>query len=165
MAEPEKIEIRPVVPGEEAVASELVTRVFRQFVAPQFPPEGVAEFLRYADTAALEQRLAAGNLLLAAWSGQRMLALIEMRACEHIAFFFTDGSLQGKGLGRRLLARALELCRKQKPQLARITVNASPNAVEAYRRLDFRTTGAMETKNGISFVPMALAVTADSGHT
>lgn len=165
MAEPDKMEIRTVVPGEEAAAADLVTRVFRQFVAPQFPPEGVSEFLSYATVPALEQRLAQGNLFLAAWSGERMAALIEMRDYEHIAFFFTDGSMQRQGLGRRILRRSLELCRERKAGLSKVTVNSSPNAVEAYRCLGFQPTGGIETRNGISFVPMALAITPDSGHT
>ncbi|MCF8041960.1 MAG: GNAT family N-acetyltransferase [Desulfarculaceae bacterium] len=165
MTESEQIQIRPVASGEEAVAAELVTRVFRQFVAPLFPPEGVSEFLSYATVPALEQRLADGNLFLAAWSQERMAAFIEVRDLGHIALFFTDGSLQGKGLGRRLLARALDICRKRKADMERLTVNASPNAVAAYQRLGFEPTDGKLTRNGISFVPMALAVNPDRGHT
>lgn len=165
MVKPDEIEIRTVMPGGEAAAGELVTRVFMQFVAPQFPREGVSEFLRFATTPALEQRLAQGNLFLAAWSGECMVAFIEVRDCEHIAFFFTDGSMQRQGLGRRLLKRALNLCRKRKEKLSQVTVNSSPNAVEAYRRMGFKPTGGMETRNGISFIPMALAITPDRGHT
>ncbi|MCB2190984.1 MAG: GNAT family N-acetyltransferase [Deltaproteobacteria bacterium] len=165
MTESEHVRIKPVPPAEVAAAAELVTRVFEQFVAPQFPPEGVSEFLSYATIAALEQRMAEGNLFLAAWSGERMTGFIEVRGLEHIAMFFTEGSLQGQGLGRSLLGRALEVCLKQKPDLERLTVNASPNAVDAYRRLGFKSTGGMQTHNGISFVPMALAINTDSGHT
>ena len=152
-------------PGLETQSAELVTRVFNQFVAPQFPPEGREEFLSYATPQALAQRLSEGNLMLAAWSGERMLAFIELRDPGHIALFFTDGPLQGMGLGRRLLARALDIYRNQKADLERLTVNASPNAVEAYQRLGFEPTGGKQTHNGITFVPMALAINTDSGHT
>lgn len=165
VTESEQIQSKPVAPGEVAAAAELVTRVFGQFVAPQFPAEGVSEFLRYATVSSLEQRLAAGNLLLAGWCGERMIAFIEMRDPGHIALFFVDGSRQGQGLGRRLLARALEMYQKRKPGLGQVTVNASPNAVEAYHCLGFRPTGDRQARNGISFVPMALAINPDSGHT
>ena len=161
----DKIEIRIVGPGEVVAASNLVVRVFKRFVAPQFPTEGVNEFLSYATVPALEQRLAEGNLFLAAWSGERMAAFIEVRDCEHIAFFFTDSLMQRQGLGRRILQRALDLCLKRNGNLSQVTVNSSPNAVEAYRRLGFRPTGGRQTRNGISFVPMALAINPDSGHT
>jgi GNAT superfamily N-acetyltransferase len=161
----DQMEIRPLDPGEEAPASQLVVRVFNQFVAPQFPPEGREEFLSYATPEALVQRLEEGNLMLAAWHGARLAAFVEMREPGHIALFFTEGALQGQGLGKRLLRRTLELYRQQKGACGRVTVNASTNALEAYRRLGFEPTAELQTHNGISFVPMALAIDPQSGHT
>ena len=103
----DQMEIRPLDPGEEATASQLVVRVFNRFVAPQFPPEGREEFLSYATPEALAQRLAEGNLMLAAWNGARLAAFVEIREPAHSALFFTEGDSQGQGLGKRLLRRAL----------------------------------------------------------
>lgn len=161
----ERMVIRILEPGEVAVASQLVVQVFNRFVAPQFPPEGREEFLSYATPEALAQRLSEGNLMLAAYSGTRLKAFLEMREPAHIAFFFTDGLVQGRGIGKRLLRRALELYREQKGDFRRVTVNASLNALEAYRRLGFEPTDEMQTHNGISFVPMALAIDPRNGHT
>lgn len=159
------ISIASVEPGQVALAAELVSKVFNQFVAPKFPPEGREEFLRYATPQALAQRLTEGNLMLAAWAGERMLAFIELREPAHIAMFFTAEDQQRHGMGRSLLGQALALWRERGAGFAEVTVNASPNALEAYQRLGFQPTGGMETRNGISFVPMALAIKPESGHT
>ena len=102
----EQINLRPLDPGEAATASQLVVKVFNRFVAPHFPPEGREEFLSYATPEALAQRLSQGNLMLAAWNGASLAALVEMREPGHIALFFTEGDLQGQGLGKRLLHRS-----------------------------------------------------------
>lgn len=121
--------------------------------------------MSYATPEALAQRLEEGNLMLAAWNGARLAAFVEMREPGHIALFFTEDASQGQGLGKHLLRRALELYRQQKGAIERVTVNASPNALEAYRRLGFEPTAEMQTHNGISFVPMALAMGIQTGHT
>ena len=160
-----EISIASVEPGQEVLAAELVNRVFNQFVAPLFPPEGVSEFLSYATPQALVQRLSEGNLMLAAWVRERMLGFIELREPAHIAMFFTAEDQQRRGMGRSLLGQALEQWRERGAGFAEVTVNASPNAVEAYHRLGFEPTGELQTRNGISFVPMALAIKPESGHT
>lgn len=161
----EAISIASVEPGQEALAAELVTKVFNQFVAPLFPPEGVSEFLSYATPQALVQRLSEGNLMLAVWAGERVLGFIELRKPAHIAMFFIAEDQQRHGMGRSLIRQALALWRERGAGFAEVTVNASPNAVEAYHCLGFEPTGELQTHNGISFVPMALAIKPESGHT
>lgn len=151
--------------GQEAEASHLVGRVFHRSVAPLFPSEGVKEFLSYATAEAMAERREQGNLQLAAWAGAKMAAYLEMRAGPHLAMLFIDSPWQRQGVGRRLLAHALELLRRREPGFSRVTVNSSPNSVEAYRRMGFRASGESQTKNGISFVPMYLEIAQSKVHT
>ena len=92
-----------------------------------------------------------------------MAAFLEMRAGPHLALLFVDPALQRHGLGRRMLARALKLW----PQagVSQVTVNASPNAVEAYARLGFAPDGEVQTHNGITFQPMHLEIGPGRGNT
>ena len=150
---------RAMEPGEEQQVCHLVVRVFTEFVAPLYSPEGVREFLNYAaDPDRLRERLQANRFVLVAELQGRMVGVIEVRNCDHISLFFVDGQAQRKGIGSELWRLALAACLAGRPDLARITVHSSPNAVEAYNRLGFRTEGPEETVNGIRFVPMALAV-------
>jgi GNAT superfamily N-acetyltransferase len=150
---------RAMEPGEEQQVCHLVVRVFTEFVAPLYSPEGVREFLTYAaDPDRLRERLQANRFVLVAELQGRMVGVIEVRNCDHISLFFVDGQAQRKGIGSGLWQRALDACLAGRPDLDRVTVHSSPNAVEAYNRLGFRTEGPEETVNGIRFVPMALAV-------
>ncbi len=93
----------------------------------------------------------------------RIVGAIEVRNCDHISLFFIDGESQRKGIGQELWRRALDACLADRPDLARLTVHSSPNAVEAYQSLGFRAEGPEQTVNGIRFVPMAFTVKSSGG--
>lgn len=147
--------IRDLHPGEEGAVCALVERSFRQFVAPDFPPEGVEEFLEFAAPAALVERLQDDARVLVAEADGEIVGVIELKGCEHLTLLFVDAEAHGRGLGRRLVERGLELCRRGDPEAERVTVNASRYAVPVYRRLGFEPIGPERTENGITFLPMA----------
>ena len=62
-----------------------------------------------------------------------------------------DTPLQRRGIGRGLLAAAFPALAHGMPP--RVTVNAAPNSLAAYRRLGFRATGPEQVKNGIRSCP------------
>jgi GNAT superfamily N-acetyltransferase len=155
---------RAMKAGEEQQVCDLVVRVFTEFVAPLYSPEGVHEFLTYAaDPDQLRDRLLANHFVLVAETQGRIVGAIEVRSSDHVSLFFIDGESQRKGVGRQLWRRALDTCLASRPEVAKITVHSSPNAVGAYRRLGFQPEGPEQTVNDIRFVPMALTVTNITG--
>ena len=71
--------------GEEQQVCDLVVRVFSDFVAPLYSPEGVHEFLTYAaDPGQLRSRLLANRFVLVADFQGRIMGAIEVRNCDHI---------------------------------------------------------------------------------
>ena len=80
--------------------------------------------------------------------------MIEMRHHRHISLLFVEPGCQGRGLGRGLLERAVEEARKANPGLREMTVNSSPNAIVAYERMGFESTGPQQDINGVRFIPM-----------
>jgi GNAT superfamily N-acetyltransferase len=147
-----QLTIRFMRQGEEDEVFALVSRVFDEFIAGDFSPEGVEEFYRYAAAEALAERWRQGNrVLVAEWHG-RMGGMLELKGSDHIAMLFVEE--RGRGLGRGLVERALRLCRQDIPDLAEVGVNASLYAVPIYRRLGFREAGPRRTENGLTFVPM-----------
>ena len=145
-------------PGEESGVVDLATKVFNEFVAPLYSAEGVSEFLKYAHVDELVQRKRAGNFVLLAKSGNDILGIIEVRENNHIAMLFVEKSHQKKGIGKELLKRAIDICKNQDPEIHRITVNSSPNAVSAYRTMGFNALEQEQVANGIRFTPMELSL-------
>jgi GNAT superfamily N-acetyltransferase len=147
---------RPIRAGEETSVCELIARVFGAFVAPHYADEGVAEFDGYANPEALRERLAGNHRMLVATIDGEIVGALELRNHEHVSLLFVDAEHQGEGVGRALLNRGLALCRAHDPTLEEVTVNASPNAVDAYRRLGFQILGPEQVKHGIRYQPMTL---------
>ena len=144
-------------PGEEAGVIDLVSTVFNEFVAPLYSQEGVSEFMKYLRGDELAQRIRSGNFVLLAKFDVDIIGVVEVRDNSHIAMLFVKGSHQKKGIGKELLKRAVEKCKIRNPDIHKITVNSSPNAVSAYRTMGFNALEREQVVNGIRFTPMELS--------
>lgn len=151
-------------PGEHNEVIDLIRRVFMHDVAPQYSKEGVREFLSYAGADALLARSKENHLVVTAKKDMKIVGAIEVRNCTHVSMLFVDLGYQRNGIGRKLLHTALEICRTLAHNVSTITVNSSPNAVEAYERFGFTRQGELQVKNGIGFVPMVLKDTFLEAH-
>ncbi len=151
-----QIKYRIMKRGDEAKVSEFVSAVFNDHVAPGFSQDGIDEFMKYIKPDAIETQLKENHFAFIATLGTEILGVIEVRDNNHIALFFVGSRFQRKGIGKKLLQKALELCGINDSKFSRITVNASPNSIMAYKTLGFEPTDVEQCINGIRFVPMAL---------
>lgn len=141
--------------GEEREISDLIQRVFGEFVAPAYVPEGVNYFLDYVRPAAIGTRNRDGrHVALCAKIDHRIIGVIEIRSWNHICLLFVDKRHHKKGISRKLLQESIHLCRAKGSEW--IDVNSSPFAVPVYERLGFVQTDAEQLRNGIRFVPMKI---------
>jgi GNAT superfamily N-acetyltransferase len=127
--------IRLMRPGEEGEVGALVARVFNDFVALDFPPEGIDEFYRYAQPSAIGERSKAGSQVLVAEEGSPIVGMLELRGSNHIAMLFVEK--QGRGVGRRLVERVLQTCGNAPGGTDTVTVHASRYAAPIYRQFGF----------------------------
>ena len=144
--------------GEEGRVCALVERVFNEFVAPDYSPEGVEEFFKFADSAALRERAGEHRIVLLAEEGTELAGVLEARDCSHISLLFVERKFLRKGIATELVRLAIRECRKRLPDLRSVTVNSSPFAVPAYRKMGFLETGPSREVSGIIFVPMVCAL-------
>jgi GNAT superfamily N-acetyltransferase len=142
--------------GDETKASKFISVVFNEYVAPGFSQDGIDEFMKYIKPDALASQLKENHFAFIATVDAEILGIIEVRNYNHVALFFVDGRFQRKGIGRKLLQKALELCNSNDSEFSKLTVNASPNSIMAYETLGFEAADGEQCINGIRFVPMAL---------
>lgn len=122
----------------------LVWRVFLEYEAPDYTPEGVAEFYRSIHDDGYLSALS----VYGAFFGEELVGIIATRnSGTHIALFFVDGKYHRQGIGRQLFEAV---------HADKMTVNSSPYAVPVYEKLGFTATGAEQVVNGLLFTPMAL---------
>jgi GNAT superfamily N-acetyltransferase len=147
---------RPMHPYEAGAVCHLVAKVFCEFVAPYYEPEGVVEFLQYLTPDELWKRVHHEYFLLVAEDKDRLVGVIEMYGNNHISLLFVDKAYQGQGIARNLVELALDECRRRNPSLAEVSVHATPNAVPVYAHLGFRSIAPEQCRKGMRFVPMLL---------
>ena len=144
--------------GEEERVCALVERVFNEFVAPDYSPEGVEEFFKFAAPAALRNRNGEHHMVILAEEETELAGVLEARDCNHISLLFVERKFHRKGIAKALLRQAAVECLRRRPDVRMITVNSSPFAVPAYRKMGFLETGPSREVNGIIFVPMVCAL-------
>ena len=144
--------------GEESAVFNLVFGTFTEFIAPHYSRAGILEFLKYIRPGSLLGRLQKDHFFLLATAQRKIIGIIEVRGNIHISLLFVDKQFQKRGIARELLRRTLRICVKEKPDLSKITVNASPNSVRIYQRLGFRPAGSEQVKRGIRYTPMTLTL-------
>jgi len=129
----------------------LIRDVFMEFEAPDYSEEGIAEFLDFLEPMSITIMLDDGEMRI--WTCEYENRIIGAIAAgkEHINLLFVDGKFHRKGIARKLLEIIIE---NYKP--SEITVNSSPYAIEAYKKLGFVETDPEREENGIRFTPMKL---------
>ena len=137
--------VRRLAPEEYPAALELCWRVFLEFEAPEYSPEGVAAFRASLDDEERTRRLD----FYGAFDGEKLVGVLCMRAPQHIGGFFVDAAYHRRGIGRRLFEAM-----RQDYETQVFTVNSSPYAVEVYRRLGFVPTDTEQLTGGLRYTPM-----------
>jgi len=153
--------IRKIKPAEVQQVSNLVKSVFMEFVAPHYERKGVDEFLGYIDTDRMASRLRSDHFILVAEKDGKLPGMMEIRNYKHISLLFVTRHSQRRGIARRLLDEAVAICMSEF-DINEISVNSSPNAVEAYRKLGFKIDGQEQLKDGIRYIPMKLRIGSDN---
>jgi GNAT superfamily N-acetyltransferase len=146
-----RMQIRPATVDDAADVAALV-RASESAVIDD--PAGAAPFWEVMSASAHAGYLASSRYRYwVAESQGVMQGYIAMRDVSHLFNLFVAPAHQRTGVGRALWQHALA----QTPAPAKalgITVNASLNAVPAYRALGFAPVGEVVRQHGLAFVPM-----------
>jgi predicted GNAT family N-acyltransferase len=133
----------------------VITEVYDEFVAIDYPEQGNMTFKSFIEHDAVLERMKKGNLVAVAKNGAQIIGAHEIRDRNHIALFFVKKEYQGKGTGRRLFEYSLNKIRERYPDIETITVNSSPYAEKIYGNLGF-------DKEGIKYIPMEYKIESRS---
>lgn len=150
------VELRSAGDEDMDEVAALALRVFDEFVAPLYSPEGRDSFRSIATAEAFRGRSRTDHLTLAAECSGQIVGMLELRRWRHVSMLFVDRGHQRRGVGRKLVQAAAERALQHDVSTRQLTVNSSPNAVEAYRQLGFSPDGPERVEHGIGFLPMVL---------
>lgn len=148
------IEISFMTLGEETEISELVIKVFDEFVAPEFTPEGIENFLSYANPERIRSDFEKGNTILVARHSGAIRGVLEIREGSHICLLFVDRPFHKQGIATKLWREAKRICLDSDPSISEFTVHSSTYAIPVYEKLGFSKNGEKQCRDGIVFTPM-----------
>lgn len=129
----------------EAV-KKLVHETFDEFVIDYVTDDGAKEFHTFVEEEIENQ---------ASWYyylDGKEVAVLSVKDGNHISLFFTHKDYQNRGAAKELFEAVKTVLMAR--GIFDITVNASPNSLEFYQKLNFCSTGNETTENGISYIPM-----------
>lgn len=136
-----------------AAAKSLTKRVFDEFEAKEFSPEGITAFYAHLDQYVIPERLEKGLLLMwGAFENERLIGIIALENQNHVALLFVDPQYHRQGVATQLFHLVMAYCIQK--AVKQITVNSAPYAVSIYQRLGFIAQDSEQVKNGIRFIPM-----------
>lgn len=149
-----KIVCEEMSSGEEQAVCKLVEHVFDELVAPDYEQEGIDEFFRFANAAAMAERVRSGGYVLVAKQSGKLVGVLEFMPPDRIAMLFV--TLPGQGIAKELVARAIKKARCEKHAISKVTVHSSLQAEKAYQKMGFRRSGSIAIEHGIRHIPMEL---------
>jgi len=150
----ETIEIKEYQKGEEAEISELIKRVYTEYVAPDYSDKGNEFFYEWIKSENILARQEKQRQLWIAKIGKEIIGVIEMRENTYVSLLFVDKRYQKMGVAKQLLDELIKACKQRDPEKEKIKVHASPYSIEIYKRLGFKNTDIMQEENGIKYMPM-----------
>ena len=152
------LEIRPARLSEADATVALALRAFDEFIAPDYPNEGIDHFYANVTPDSLANAISDGSIVLLATVDGTLAGVVTVRDESHISWLYVEKAFHARGIGRELIIRAAAQIRERTPGAKSITLNSSPFAMPIYVRMGFKTTGPEMTKNGMRMIPMRAGI-------
>lgn len=139
-------------------ALHLVWEVFAEEIAPIYSRQGVEQFQEFIKMDHFMPHVQNGEVaVFGVTEGDLLVGASAVNRNGHISLLFVRKEWQRRGAARLLVQAMYAYC-VDSLALAQLTVNASPNAVEAYRHMGFREADTEQERDGIRFIPMVRRV-------
>lgn len=156
--EQQGITINPFQEGLELAVSELIRKVYDEFVAPNYSADGNRFFYDWIEPHKIRVRQLNGRNMFVAQEGASVIGVMEIRDNNRISLLFVDKDYHGRGIARSLFHVALKQCIQRDSSLSKFYVHASPYSVPVYKKLGFIAVDKMQEQNGLKYLPMEMNI-------
>ena len=148
------IAIRKATVDDAGAIGVLIRASAEAHILPSLTGEGRAHFLDDHTDASIAERLRRDFDYHVAERGGELVGVVGVRLPTHLYHLFVVDAARQRGIGRRLWQHAWRAAGSP----GTMTVNASLNAVDAYRRFGFVEDGGPMDVGGVVFQPMTWRV-------
>ena len=143
--------IKSIKENDYEEALELIWKSFLQFDAQYCDDEGIKSYERDVINNPMFIRMVQEetNYIWGAYYQNRLCGVMVVRRTNHIMLLYVNSTMLRNGIGSALV-------NELKYSQHIITVNASPFAVEFYKKLGFEVIDTKKNRHGIISIPMIL---------
>ena len=144
---------------EDAIT--LAWNTFLRFEAEEYGQRGTDSFRDFVSDNKLKRLFLMGRYrMIVALDQTSIIGMITLRSGNHISLLFVDERYHRKGIGKALVMAIGNLLMKESV-FDTMTVDASPYAVDFYKRIGFRILGQERESDGIRYTPMKIYMDGD----
>jgi len=146
--------LRNPLPEEFVKISEFIRDIFEDSISDLYDSLGREVFLDYIRPEKLEERFQETqrfSQILVLREGE-IVGWMEVRDDSHISMLFVHKDYQRRGIGKNLIQIAIDNAIHTNNQA--LTLNSSPNSIEAYLTLGFTLLSDLCMINGVKFYEM-----------
>lgn len=98
---------------------ELVKRVFDEFEAPDYTGEGVTNFYKFTAYDSILEQLKNNFKIFVAKDKEKIIGMVCIRDCSHVAMLFVDRKYHKNGIGTELMNIAKKYCQEKMETIIR----------------------------------------------
>jgi ferredoxin/GNAT superfamily N-acetyltransferase len=160
MPEIQNLKFTKMLPTQGLEVSALVRRAADTSEGNGFTPQGRAAFERYTEPLAIEQRGGMGYEHELAWVSGVLVGMVETKGCR-ISMLYVHPEYANKGLGSRLVTRAVPRCAASNSSAKHIFIHAMDGVTGFYERVGFVRSGTRKESAGIFATPYKLALSSN----
>ena len=143
-------EIRWAEDEDWSPAMRMIWETFLKYEGEDYTKEGIHNFFRFITDEAFQR---GEYKLLLALDGRRIIGAASLRNIHQLSLLFVDEEYHRQGVGRTLLETLSSYLISEQGERY-MSLNASPYAVEFYRKCGFRAIRKEEYYAGIVVTPM-----------
>lgn len=131
------LRIQVAQPEQAEAISQLIRLSFARLAASDWEPYAAERFLADMSAERLAEVLAGACFAATCWSDAGMVGVMVMPEPAKVDLLFTHPDASRQGVARALWQTALQHLAQHHPDVRTVELNATPNAVPAYRALGF----------------------------
>ena len=149
------MQICRITPEKLRSALDLVWEVFEEFEVPDYEEMGIQTFRHFIEYSHMVEKVRQGEMKFwGCYLNNYLVGVEALREGQHISLLFVRGRFHHLGIATHLVEIAVAAVEAQDPKIRAVTVNASPYAVEFYRKIGFIKLKEEQQADGIRFTPM-----------
>ena len=149
------MQICRIMPDKLRDALELVWEVFEEFEVPDYEEMGIKTFRHFIEYSNMVEKVRQGEMTFwGCYLNNYLVGVIALRDGQHISLLFVRGQFHHLGIATKLVNVLVDAVAAKEPEIRAVTVNASPYAVEFYKKVGFVALKEEQKADGIRFTPM-----------